>query len=94
MLSEHERIAFEQIVRNLGPLEVSPRYLMPWWMPPAVLAFYGLLLVGAAATIPAPALLPLAGVALLVAALWGRHRRRASAGDPPLDLSSTPPFIA
>ena len=93
MLSEHERIAFEQIVRNLGPLE-SSRYLMPWWMPPAVLAFYGLLLVGAALTIPASVLLPLAVVTLLVSGLWGRHRRRSSAGDPPLDLSSTPPFIA
>ena len=93
MLSNEERATFDQIVANLGRMkDDARRYLMPWWLPPAVLAFYGVLLTAISLTIGSV----LAGVAsyvLLVGAAWWAIYRRSHSSGSPVDLTSTPPWI-
>ena len=68
------------------------RYLMPWWLPPAVLSFYGVLLLALAVTMSSVAAGVGAYVLFVAAAWWAIHRRSHSSGAP-VDLTTTPPWI-
>lgn len=96
MLRDDERRTFDEIVRGLGPLpthELRP-YLMPWWLPPALLGLYVPILVAAAVLLPSPAVAALAVAVGALAGRWARFRHTHAAGSPPIDLGRTPPFIA
>ena len=95
MLPEEERAVFDDIVARMGPLrsETAHEYLMPWWMPPALLMFYGVLVTVAAVLygINVGAVL---GLMLQVASgswAWHRWNRRPAESA---HLSTATPFIS
>ena len=95
MLSEQERVAFEQIVRGLGPLPApgSNAYLMPWWLPPAVLLCYGPLLLALAVGEQSAVCCVLGVVATVLSCRWALHRRRMRAPGPGFGLSAPPRWL-
>ena len=95
MLPEEEQAVFEDIVARMGPLRSAPEheYLMPWWMPPALLMFYGVLMTVAAVIygITECAVLGLMLQVASVAWAWHRWNRRPHESA---DLSRATPFIS
>jgi hypothetical protein len=94
MLSDREQAMFDDIARRLGPLrpEGERWYLMPWFLPPAMAAFYATVLMAASVALRQPPLAVVGYLALIGASFWALHRR-TRAGGPPVDLTTTPPWI-